>query len=103
MARREIFAGKRYLLTNTIQTTRGCPFDCEFCSVTAFYGRTYRKRPVADVLAELEQLRKKNSFLFFVDDNLVADRRYALELFSRHEGDGFQMAVPFPDRFCCRP
>lgn len=82
VARREIFSGKPYLLTNTIQTTRGCPFDCEFCSVTAFYGRKYRKRPVAAILKELEQLRKVNSFAFFVDDNIVADRSYALELFS---------------------
>jgi radical SAM superfamily enzyme YgiQ (UPF0313 family) len=87
-ARREIFAGKRYLFTNTIQTTRGCPFDCEFCSVTAFYGRKYRKRPVAAVLAELEVLRRKNSFVFFVDDNLVGDRRYALELFAGMAGMG---------------
>jgi len=82
VARREIFKGKPYLLTNTIQTTRGCPFDCEFCSVTAFYGRKYRKRPVASILKELEQLRKVNSFAFFVDDNIVADRTYALELFA---------------------
>ncbi len=87
-ARREIFTGKRYLFTNTIQTTRGCPFDCEFCSVTAFYGRNYRKRPVAAVLAELEVLRRKNSFVFFVDDNLVGDRRYALELFAGMAGMG---------------
>lgn len=87
-ARREIFAGKRYLFTNTIQTTRGCPFDCEFCSVTAFYGRKYRKRPVAAVLAELEMLRRKNSFVFFVDDNLVGDRHYALELFAGMAGMG---------------
>jgi radical SAM superfamily enzyme YgiQ (UPF0313 family) len=89
-ARREIFSGKRYLFTNTIQTTRGCPHDCEFCSVTAFYGRKYRKRPVESVLRELETLRKKNSFVFFVDDNLVGDRRYALELFSGMRGMGFK-------------
>lgn len=82
VARREIFKGKGYLLTNTIQTTRGCPFDCEFCSVTAFYGRNYRKRPVETVLTELQELRKSNSFIFFVDDNLVADRKYSLELFN---------------------
>ncbi len=58
-ARREIFTGKRYLLTNTLQTTRGCPHECEFCSVTTFYGRKYRKRPVDSVLSELEILRKK--------------------------------------------
>jgi radical SAM superfamily enzyme YgiQ (UPF0313 family) len=89
-ARREIFHGKSYLFTNTIQTTRGCPHDCEFCSVTAFYGRKYRKRPVESVLRELETLRKKNSFAFFVDDNLVGDRRYALELFSGMRGMGFK-------------
>lgn len=82
VARREIFKGKGYLLTNTIQTTRGCPFDCEFCSVTAFYGRNYRKRPVETVLAELVELRKSNSFIFFVDDNIVADRKYSLALFN---------------------
>lgn len=85
-ARREIFTGKRYLLTNTLQTTRGCPFDCEFCSVTAFYGRKYRKRPVENVLAELELLRKTGSFAFFVDDNLVADRSYAMALFDGMKG-----------------
>lgn len=89
-ARRELYAGKKYLFTNTIQTTRGCPFDCEFCSVTAFYGRKYRKRPVEQVLQELAILRKKNSFVFFVDDNLVGDRRYALELFSGMQGMGLK-------------
>lgn len=89
-ARREVFHGKRYLFTNTLQTTRGCPHDCEFCSVTAFYGRKYRKRPVESVLRELETLRGKNSFAFFVDDNLVGDRRYALELFTRMRGMGFK-------------
>ncbi len=89
-ARREIFTGKKYLFTNTIQTTRGCPFDCEFCSVTAFYGRKYRKRPVDSILQELEILRQKNSFAFFVDDNLVGDRRFALELFDGMRGMNFK-------------
>jgi radical SAM superfamily enzyme YgiQ (UPF0313 family) len=91
VARREIF--------NTLQTTRGCPFDCEFCSVTAFYGRNYRKRPVPAVLAELEGLRRKNSFAFFVDDNLVADRRYALELFAGMKGMGFKWLSHAPIDF----
>ena len=103
VARREIFAGKRYLLTNTLQTTRGCPFDCEFCSVTAFYGRKYRERPVEPVLAELEGLRSKNSFAFFVDDNLVADRRYALALFSGMKGMGFKWLSHAPIDFARDP
>jgi len=99
VARRELFKGKRYLLTNTIQTTRGCPFDCEFCSVTAFYGRKYRKRPVDNILKELVQLRKSNSFAFFVDDNLVADRKYALELFAGMKGMDFKWLSHSPIDF----
>jgi radical SAM superfamily enzyme YgiQ (UPF0313 family) len=98
-ARRELFAGKKYLFTNTLQTTRGCPFDCEFCSVTAFYGRKYRKRPVDAVLRELAELRQKNSFAFFVDDNLVADRNYALELFAGMKGAGFKWLSHAPIDF----
>ena len=99
VARREIFTGKRYLMTNTIQTTRGCPFDCEFCSVTAFYGRKYRKRPIDSILRELTELRKSNSFAFFVDDNLVADRKYALELFAGMKGMDFKWLSHSPIDF----
>ena len=89
-ARREIFKRKRYLFTNTLQTSRGCPFDCEFCSVTAFYGRNYRKRSVDSVMEELEELRRINSFIFFVDDNIVADRKYAAALFDGMRGMGLK-------------
>lgn len=98
-ARREIFKGSGHLFTNTIQTTRGCPFDCEFCSVTAFYGRKYRKRPVEQVLAELQELRKANSFVFFVDDNIVADRRYSLPLFAGMKGMGLKWLSHAPIDF----
>jgi len=98
-ARRELFKGSGHLFTNTIQTTRGCPFDCEFCSVTAFYGRKYRKRPVEQVLAELEQLRKVNSFVFFVDDNIVADRAYSLPLFAGMKGMGLKWLSHAPIDF----
>lgn len=102
-ARREIFDRKKYLFTNTLQTTRGCPHECDFCSVTAFYGRKYRERPVVSVLAELEILRKKNSFAFIVDDNLVANRRYALELFSGMRGMGFKWLSHAPLDFARDP
>lgn len=98
-ARRDIFTGKGYLLTNTVQTTRGCPHDCEFCSVTAFYGRKYRKRPVAQVLQELEALHKVNSFVFFVDDNIVADRTYSLSLFEGMKGMGLKWLSHAPIDF----
>ena len=59
----------RYRIKAIVQTTRGCPMDCEFCSVTAFHGRTYRQRPVEEVLDELEALGCKE--FFFSDDNIV--------------------------------
>jgi len=102
-ARREMFSGKGYLLTNTIQTTRGCPHDCEFCSVTAFYGRKYRKRPLAQVLQELEGLRKNNAFVFFVDDNIVADRTYSLALFDGMKGMGLKWLSHAPIDFAQDP
>ena len=77
--RRNLLNRKGYFFTNTIQATRGCPFDCEFCSVTSFYGRTYRVRPVEDVINEIAHMEK--GFLFFVDDNIVGKPSYAKELF----------------------
>jgi len=99
IARRDLFKSKDYLLTNTVQTTRGCPHDCEFCSVTAFYGRKYRKRPVEQVLTELQELKKNNSFVFFVDDNIVADRKYSLPLFQGMKGMGLKWLSHAPIDF----
>jgi radical SAM superfamily enzyme YgiQ (UPF0313 family) len=102
-ARRNMFNGKGYLLTNTVQTTRGCPHDCEFCSVTAFYGRKYRKRPIDQVLQELDGLQKANSFVFFVDDNIVADRTYSLKLFGGMKGMGLKWLSHAPIDFAQDP
>ncbi len=77
--RRDLLNRKPYFFVNTVQTTRGCPFDCEFCSVTSFYGRTYRFRPVADIIDEIGRLEK--GYIFFVDDNIVGNPAHAKELF----------------------
>jgi radical SAM superfamily enzyme YgiQ (UPF0313 family) len=53
----------------SIQTTRGCPLDCSFCSVSAFNGRSYRHRPIANVIEELRTIREK--WVLVVDDNLI--------------------------------
>jgi len=55
-----------------IQTTRGCPLNCSFCSVTAFNGAHYRQRPIPDVVREFQSVREKR--VLVVDDNLIGTR-----------------------------
>jgi len=55
-----------------VQTTRGCPLNCSFCSVTAFNGARYRQRPIADVVREFQSVREK--YVLVVDDNLIGTR-----------------------------
>lgn len=67
----------------SVQTTRGCPMNCSFCSVTSFNGKQHRLRPVNDVLDELESIDK--TMIFFVDDNIIGygqeAREHALAIF----------------------
>jgi radical SAM superfamily enzyme YgiQ (UPF0313 family) len=55
-----------------IQTTRGCPLNCSFCSVTAFNGAHYRQRSIPDVVREFQLVREKR--ILVVDDNLIGTR-----------------------------
>ncbi len=64
---------------NTLQATRGCPFDCEYCAVTGVFGREFRMRPVAEVIDEIRAFDKSD--FFFVDDNICGNPGYAKELF----------------------
>jgi radical SAM superfamily enzyme YgiQ (UPF0313 family) len=77
--RRDLLDPQKYAVFYTVQTTRGCPYNCEFCSVTRFFGRTYRTRPVEEVIREVEQLSGK--IIIFVDDNILGNPNYAKELF----------------------
>jgi radical SAM superfamily enzyme YgiQ (UPF0313 family) len=60
-------------LWNSVQTSRGCPFNCKFCSVTKYMGSDYRARRPEDVLDELETI--KSPYIAFVDDNLIGCRK----------------------------
>ena len=53
----------------SVQTTRGCPLDCSFCSVSAFNGKRYRYRPIEHVVQEMQSIREK--WVLVVDDNLI--------------------------------
>lgn len=57
----------------SIQTTRGCPLNCSFCSVTAFNGKHYRHRPIANVVQEFKLIREK--YVLIVDDNIIGTRK----------------------------
>ncbi|ABB31931.1 cobalamin B12-binding domain protein [Geobacter metallireducens RCH3] len=70
-SRRDILAGRQYLTTQTVQASRGCPYDCPFCTVTPYFGRTFRYRNPDDVLAELRSFEGK--LMVFVDDNILGD------------------------------
>jgi len=80
--RRDLFHPANRLAS--VQTSRGCPMDCDFCSVPSFNGRCYRRRPPEEVLDELETIPGRQ-MTFFVDDNLVGygqqARKESLELF----------------------
>lgn len=69
---------------HTIQTSRGCPFDCSFCSVSRHLGKEYRQRPTLDILKEIEDIN--GEYITFVDDNLIGyskeNRERAAELFT---------------------
>ncbi|MCL2641856.1 MAG: B12-binding domain-containing radical SAM protein, partial [Phycisphaerales bacterium] len=75
---RVIFGNRRYGPVGMVETSRGCRFSCEFCSITRFYKASYRFRPVEDVVREVASLRTK--MFFFTDDNLAMDVERLKEL-----------------------
>jgi radical SAM superfamily enzyme YgiQ (UPF0313 family) len=77
---RRLYQKGLYAPLDTIQATRGCPHQCTFCSVTAFFGHRFRTRPVDAVVGELADL---GHYVLFMDDNIAVDREYARELFEK--------------------
>jgi radical SAM superfamily enzyme YgiQ (UPF0313 family) len=80
--RYDLLKKERFRLWNVnfpVQAGRGCPFHCDFCSVTRFFGGQYRWRPVEEVVQEI--LQKKVKGVFFVDDNIIGQKAYARDLF----------------------
>ena len=61
------------MTNNCLRASRGCPYGCDFCSVTNFFGNTFRLRPVKDVVEEIAALN--DDFVIFVDDNIAETRR----------------------------
>jgi radical SAM superfamily enzyme YgiQ (UPF0313 family) len=63
-----------------VQTSRGCPFHCSFCSVTGMFGKAYRFRSTDHILGELRRYDSRRNVVFFYDDNFTADRKRAKAL-----------------------
>ena len=78
--RRDLFDKAAYLVPQSMITTRGCPHDCSFCTVTTFMGHTYRCRPIEEVLREIETFDTDKP-IFFLDDNITGNPKFAKELF----------------------
>lgn len=89
---RSIFRGKRYAPLTLVQYGRGCRFNCNFCSIRAFYGDSLRQRPVSEVVDEIRRLGSR--MVFLVDDNLFVDVAKATEL--------FEALIPLKIRWTCQ-
>ena len=75
LARYDLLSSGYYF--GSIQTTRGCPLRCSFCSVPAFNGRVYRSRPIDKVIQEFKLIREK--YVLIVDDNLIGIHKSHLD------------------------
>jgi radical SAM superfamily enzyme YgiQ (UPF0313 family) len=82
--------GFEKIKTIPVMTSRGCPYDCKFCSVTTMFGRRYRFREVDDVIAEVEALLERNpkQSVFFYDDNFTASPKHTKELLRKMKEKG---------------
>jgi radical SAM superfamily enzyme YgiQ (UPF0313 family) len=93
--RRDLIQRRRYLVPNSIVVSRGCPHHCTFCYKDGFFqgGRSFYTQRVDDSLAEIERLPGRH--LYFLDDHLLGDVRFARELFRGMKGMGriFQAAA----------
>jgi radical SAM superfamily enzyme YgiQ (UPF0313 family) len=82
--RRDLLSGSKYQgftrIPVGVETSRGCPYDCEFCCIGQTLGQQYRVRPVQEVIAEIESI--DSPYIFFCDDALGLNRKVAKELFT---------------------
>jgi radical SAM superfamily enzyme YgiQ (UPF0313 family) len=86
--RRDLIDRRAYLVPNSIVVTRGCPQHCDFCYKDAFFqgGRSFYTQRVDDALAEIDRLPGRH--LYFLDDHLLGDTRFAAALFEGMRGMG---------------
>ena len=80
--------GGKYIIP--VQTSRGCPYNCSFCSVTGMFGRKYRFRSVEHIIGELRRYNDGKNFVFFYDDNFGANRKRLIDLLDAMIAENFK-------------
>ena len=100
--RRDLIKREKYLVPNSIVVTRGCPYHCTFCYKDAFFqgGKSFYTQQVDAALAEIERLPGKH--LYFLDDHLLGDPRFARELLTECAASGGCFRVPPPSTLSSR-
>ncbi|MEK6626582.1 MAG: radical SAM protein [Bdellovibrionota bacterium] len=89
---RSIFSGKRYAKLHVVQFSRGCRFQCDFCSIHVFYKHTLRYRPVDEVVREIKSLPGRT--VYFADDNIFTNAEKTCEL--------VDALIPLKIRWACQ-
>jgi radical SAM superfamily enzyme YgiQ (UPF0313 family) len=81
--RKDLLNSKDYLVFNPIQTTRGCPHGCTFCTTPAIFGRKFRQRSIPDIVEEIRAAKEqfRSRVFIFSDDDVAGNHAWAMELF----------------------
>jgi len=92
--RKDLLDPKDYLVFNPIQTTRGCPHGCTFCTTPAIFGRRFRQRDIGEIVDEMRQAKEAfNSRMFiFSDDDVAGNHAWAMDLFEAIKPLGIKWA-----------
>ncbi len=83
---RNILSGKSFFSFATVETSRGCPYSCDYCSTPLLNGGKFQKFSIDSVIHDIQSI--DSNFIFFVDDNLLGNKKHAKELFERMKGLG---------------
>ncbi|HAU86236.1 MAG TPA: B12-binding domain-containing radical SAM protein [Lachnospiraceae bacterium] len=80
--RYDLLENPEYYRVISVQVTRGCPRDCEFCASSKLYGKSYRRKTVEQVIREVRKIKEiwKKPYIYFTDDNLFVDREFSKKL-----------------------
>ncbi|GMA99967.1 radical SAM protein [Pelosinus sp. IPA-1] len=86
LPRRDLFKSEKYLVPNSMVFSRGCPNKCSFCYVNSFYkdGKTFYSYKIDRILYEIDSMAGK--YVYFLDDNIFADKKLSRELFRQMKG-----------------